>query len=259
MYKNKKCILLTFTSAFLLLAVVGAQLIATVAALRDVGVSEGDWVEYDFIYSGNGTLPPPGEVMDWAKITVLEISGTNITWEEITVYVDQSNETKIYVLDVDTGQGNGTGVLVAKNLNQSDLIYTSPPPSGPFGISFQGATINETIFREYLGGPVEVNHWNLTMSTTVPAGTISNITNLYWFRATGMAAELSVYMLSQPNVGDTLWLKMEAVIIDIIPEFPPSLLLPLFMTATLTTVWVMKTVWSTKKPIKKIPSNQMLK
>ena len=248
---NKKIVLLGFASVFLLLAVIGSQLIATVAALRTVGVSEGDWTEYDFIYSGNETMPPPSEIMEWAKITVLEISGTNITFEEITRYVDHHNETKTYVVDVDTGQGNGTGIFIAKNLNQSDLIYTSPPPSGLFGISFQGATINETISREYLGETVEVNHLNLTMSKTVPGWTQTNFTNLYWYRATGLPAEFSLYMLAQPDVGDAMWLKMEAVIIDIIPEFPLALIVPLFMIATLTAVWLGKTIWSTKKSIKK--------
>ena len=246
---KKKFLLLAFASVFLLSAVIASQLIVTVAALRNVGVSEGDWALYDWAFSTNMTMPPPLEEIDSIKITVLEISGTNITYQWITHYVNDTEETEIYVLDVDTGQGNGTYAFIAKNLNPGDLIYTSPPPDGPIP---QGATINETISLEYLGGSVEVNHWNLNMSETIPGlVTLTKSTNLYWYRATGMMAEMSFYMLVEPDVGNATWSKYEAVIIDIIPEFPPALILPIFIITTLTAVWLGKKIWPTKKLTKK--------
>jgi len=250
---NKKIVLLALASVFMLSAVIGTQLIVAAAAQpREPGVSEGDWALYDVTPSGNATMPPEMNIT-LVKITVQEISDTNITSEFRVHYANGTEETETYVLDVDTGQGNGTGFFIAKNLYEDDLIYTSPPPSGgPFGISFEGATINETIFRTYLGESVEVNHLNMTTSYTYPGYyTVTMSISYYWYRATGMLAEISIYELIQPVEGPTSWIKMEIVIIDIIPEFPPALILPLFMIATLAAVLLGKTIWSTKKLTRK--------
>jgi len=246
---KKKIVLLTLVSVFLLSAVIGSQLIVSVAAVRTVGVSKGDWIEYYTIWSGNGSMPSPGDRGVWGKITVLEVSGTNITFEKITLFADATEETTIHVIDVDTGKGNDTlGFFIAKNLNESDLIYTSPPPpQPPIEIPFQDATINETIWGTYpVVGYVEVNHWNIT----IVDGSVSTSFDYCWFRATGMIASFSLYQQVQLVEGYE-WVKIESVIIDIFPEFPPALILPLFMIATLAAVWLGKTIWSTKKLIKK--------
>ena len=246
---NKKFVLLAFASVFLLSAVIGSQLIVAVAAQpRTVGVSEGDWADYDVTCSGNGTVPWIEDVADWGKVTVQEISGTNIIFEVRARYPNATERTDTYVVDVDTGLGNGSGYFIAANLNAGNLIYTSPDPWE----MFYGATINETISRIYLGESVMVNHWNTTSSQTVPGEmNQTTSTNYYWYRATGMWAEMSMYYLFQPLEGNTTWWEMKVVIIDVIPEFPPALILPLFIIATLAAVWLGKTIWSTKKLTRK--------
>lgn len=248
---NKRFVLLAFASVFLLSAVIGSQLIVSVAAPLNVGVSPGDWAEYDCYPSGNGTMPAEMN-MTWAKITVLDVLGTNITYQDITRYANTSELTYTYWLDVTTGQATNpfaSGVFIAANLTAGDLIYTSPPPYGPIP---PGATINETIWRTYpVVGTVEVNHLNTTDTWTVDTTVVTQSLNYYWYRATGILAEVSIYQIEQPDVGPPTWIKLEVVTFDIIPEFPPALILPLFMIATLTTVWLGKKIWSTKKSIKK--------
>ena len=243
---NRKFVLSAFASVFLLSAVVVAQLIVAVAAQpRIPGVSPGDWVSYSVTFYGNGTMPGM-ENVTWAKITVQEISGTNITFEIRAHYPNATEETDTMVLDVDTGQGNGTSFFIAANLNAGDLIYNSTDPY----ILGARATINETIFRTYAIGNVEVNHWNVT---TVPEGEGWNQTtsmNYYWYKSTGMITEVHVYTLLG-QAGNMTWYEYEIVMIDIIPEFPPALIPLLFMIATLTAVWLGKTMWSTKKSINK--------
>jgi len=244
---NKKIVLLALASMFLLSAVIVA------VAAQEPGVSVGDWALYGVTPSGNATMPPEMNIT-WVKITVQEISSTNITSEFRVHYSNGTEETEIYLVDVDTGQGNGTGFFIAKDLYEGELIYTSPPPSGgPFGISFEGVTINETIpDRTYLGESVEVNHLNMTTTYTYPGYyTVTMSISYYWYRATGMLAEISIYELIQPVEGPTSWIKMEIGIIDIVPEFPPALILPLFMIATLVAIWLGKTIWSTKKLTRK--------
>lgn len=242
---NREFVLLAFASMLLLSAVIGSQLIVSVAA-QSVGVSPGDWAEYAGTPSANGTLPSFMNIT-WSKVTVLEISGTNITFQQIMRYANTTEDMWIGVVDVATGQGNGTGSFIAANLTQGDLIYTDPSP----GAFPPGATINETVSREYLGETVEVNHLNITTSMKTPLpenATLTMFLNFYWYRATGMLAEMSMYQLEQPEVDPATWTKLEIVII---PEFPSALILPLFMIATLAAVWLGKTIWSTKKLIKK--------
>jgi hypothetical protein len=65
-----------------------------------------------------------------------------------------------------------------------------------------------------------------------------------------MLTEISTYQLTQ-NPCNTTWLDEHVEITnagggDVIPEFPPALILPLFMIATMATVFLGKTIWSTK-------------
>jgi len=248
---NKKFVFLAFAYVFLLLAVIGSQLIVVVAA-QGVGVSEGDWVKYDCYPSTNGTLYHPNMNMTWMNVTVLDVLSTNITYQATVRYANGSEATFTATwVDVATGHVSSVyaaGYFIAANLTAGELIYTDPPPE----TVFQGATINETIWGTYpVVGYVEVNHLNTTDTWTIGTTVVTQSLNYYWYRATGILAKSSTYILEQPDVGPSTWSKLEIVTIDIIPEFPPALILPLFMIATLAAVWLGKTIWSTKKSIKK--------
>jgi hypothetical protein len=248
---KKKIVLVALASMFLLSAVIGSQLMVTAAALTRVpGVSPDQWYWYSFTYSGNATMPPANETMEWANATILTVSGTNVTFKMRLHYADGHENASISILNVDTGQGNGTGILIAANLNAGDLIYTSPPTSG---LISTGATINETISRTYSIGTLEVNHLNITKTYTYPG--FENFTvseNVYWGQTTGMLTEMSIYELIQ-RPSNMTWSDMDAVIanVSVIPEFPPALILPLFMIATIAAVWLGKAIWSTKKLTRK--------
>ena len=240
---NKRFVL---SAAFLLSTVVVAQLIVAVAAQpRTLGVSPGDWVSYSMTVYGNATLPTGMENVTWAKITVQEISGMNITCETIAHYPNGTEETETMFVDVNTG-GGGPGFFIAANLNAGDLIYNSTDPYS----MFNGMTINETIVRTYAIGNVEVNHWNLTISYSAPGMNQTSSFNWYWYKSTGVLTEAHMYNLIEQN-GNITWVEVEIMMLDIIPEFPPALIPLLFMIATLTAVWLRKTIWSTKKSINK--------
>jgi len=179
-------------------------------AERTVGVSVGDWAEYSFFYSGNDVMPPPEEMLEWMNIVVEKISGTNVTFSGVRRFADGREEPGTAWVDVDTG-GPAMGSLIAANLNEGDVIYTSPSPG-----YFVGARINETVFREYLGESVEVNHLNLTYNPTIPGHTLIHSLNYFWNRATGLMLEMSLYSLE-----DTIWYEIRTEIVDTNIE-PPS-------------------------------------
>lgn len=204
---------------------------------RIVGVNVGDWGEYTIFCSGNATFPPQLPFgLEWMKLTVQEIFGTNITYEHINHYANGTEEDGINSVDVDTGQGNGIGFFIAANLTAGELIYTSPPPSGPFGLNFGGATINETVSKLYAGETVKTNHLNITRSESYPELNMTTSQNFYWYKATGMVAEMSVSVLYQWAGGNITWLEWRVAITAVIPEFPQFLIMPLFMLTTLLIV-----------------------
>jgi len=209
-------------------------------AIRTVGVEAGDWAQYTVIWSGNGTLPPLEYRTTSIMVTVKEVSGLNITYDTFMHMADGSTYNHTYTLNVETGQGTAGGTIyfIAANLQQGDLIYTEHFMYGI--VNLLGSYVNETTSRDILGQIIEVNHWNTTFSDPSPTANWTSL-DAYWFQATGMLAELSMHQLWQgvnsmstlSNGIVTTWIKAEARIIDIIPEFSPSLILPLLMIATL--------------------------
>jgi len=209
---------LVITATIILIGMFGVK---RALGQRPVGVNVCDWAEYTVFYSGNATFPPqlPLDV-EWMKLTVEDISGTNIMFEQRWHATNGTEVSGINSVDVDTGQGHGTGMFIAKNLNESDLIYTAPPPSGPFGLYFGDLTINETISRLYVGEAVEVNHLNGTESTSIPGGNQTVSLNFYWYRATGIIAEMSAYAVYHWDSGNTTWLEWGIVVsaIEVLPQ-----------------------------------------
>jgi hypothetical protein len=233
---------------FLMSAMIGSRLIVIVSAqTRLPGVSPGDWAQYNETYSGN-TMPPANLLVKWANVVVLGVSGENVTSETVSHYEDGHENTSIYVVNVDTGQGNGTGNFIAANLTEGSLIYTSPPSL--VLSNFTGATINATIFRMYPIGNLTVNYLNTTITYGLLAGeTLSQ--SYYWLKTTGIMTEYSNYLLIQtPSSRTWFYAHMEVTNAGsggAIPEFSPALILPLFMIATIAAVFLGKTIVSTKK------------
>jgi hypothetical protein len=208
--------------------------------LRTVGVNVGDWSLYVFTYQGNVTaMDVEMDVnMTSGLFTVLSVSGTNVTLEMHGYYANGSDTIEAHWIDVDTGEndGNATGMLIAANLMQGDLVYTTQVQP------FMDGTINETINRNYLGSPAEVNHFVTNMTT--PPSEFSNVTfqmDWYWFKATGIPAEMTMnYALESFLTGNKTWFSWSMTIDDVIPEFPATLVAPVFMIATLATAAVYK-------------------
>ena len=214
---------------------------------RTVGVNVGDWAQYSVTHEGNSTAIDMGDEVNWtaATFTVIDISGTNVTMEGHAYYVNGSDFTETGWIDVDTGQsgGNaaGVGTLISANLVQGDLVYTTAVAP------FYGGTINETVTRSYMGSPVDVNHY--VLNTTSPPNEFLNVTyrmDWYWYKATGVPAEMTVNYMEESSVptipemnceenaaSNMTWLSWSMTIAGIIPEFPTAYATAVFMVATL--------------------------
>jgi len=224
---------------------------------RTVGVQEGDWADYVVTYEGNSTEMMGGDLVNVTgmRVTVVSVSGTNVTLESTTDYENGSDTVDTGWIDVETGEQGGNftfaGVLIAANLNQGDPVYTVSQ-------SFFGeGTINETVTRGYLGSMVEVNHFILNM--TIPPNPVINLTyswSWYWYRATGLPAEMTFYYMQESagfipvetsvesvpiaQSSNMTWFEIHLTIVDVIPEFPSTLILPLLMIIALVAVMLRK-------------------
>ena len=231
-------------STLLLLA---SSLCIPAHAQRTVGVQVGDWAEYSVTgaFEGNVTdsLENATDIFENVtsmRLTIVDIVDTNVTMETSLFFANGSSTAEPGWIDVDTGNGTYPGWLIAANLNAGDRVYTDDETM------FSELTINETITREYLGSMVEVNHF--IINATTPPNSLYNMTMLidwYWYRDSGMMAEMRMYMLTE-GFGDMTLVDVSVHLADVIPEFPRFTYLPVFLITTVAAaVLLMKLKQST--------------
>jgi hypothetical protein len=220
---KRKSVTLASLSIALLCAALGIQAVRVMAQqLRTVGVYVGDWAEYSVVYEGNYTGLNMAKMPVSIKLTVVGISGTNITCKTWGAFKNGSQETGAGSVDVESGIGNLTLFIIAADLNKGDSIYN--------GSVYSGFTINETITRNYLGSNVEVNHLNVTQHDTTSGISVNSSANYFWYRDSGLLAEeVTNETIMNTTSGVESWLYDHITVTAAVPEFPVSLILPLFV------------------------------
>ena len=227
---KKKTVLLTLVSVFLLSAMV---VTSVVAQPRIVGVSVGDWFKYGDITVNwssndpNATFPPPGyewmemiNETEWIKMTVENVSGTNITLPTLYHYKNGTEEASGGYVDIDTGDGeNVTLNIISANLDANDTVYASGYLST--------WKINETIVRTYPDGVRNTNHLNMTSEQSWTSNETEyyfyHSTNFYWDKSTGIIVEESFEDINQVGELLTTWsllIRITESNVWVVPEFP---------------------------------------
>jgi len=240
---KKKIVLLTFVLVFLL----SAMVVTSVVAQRIPGVVAGNWFKFDTIdinwssNDPNATFPPPGNEWlaemnetEWMKISVVDVSGTNITVQLLAHNKSGGEETFGGYVDIDTGAGeNTTFMVIAADLDANDTIYTSGP--------YSTWKINETIVKTY---PDEVRETNLLNWTWGPYSWTVGETdyyyyhtmNFYWDRSTGMLVEEYFEEINQTGDYLTTWSSLFMITesnVWVVPEFPTwTSILPILIVLT---------------------------
>ena len=234
---KKRIVFLTLISVSLLSTMV---LTSVVAQPRIVGVNVGDWFEYNDVAvtwssnDPNATFPPSGwewlketNETEWMRLSVEQVSGTNITLQMLTHYRNGTEETSGGDVDIDTGDGNMTFMAISADLNANDTIYSSP--------DWSDYKINETISRTYPDGVRNTNHLNMTyeyswnISETQYYYYMSQ--NFYWDRESGIFVESHFEVTNQTGEYLTTWSSLARITdsnVWVIPEFPtwtPTLLI----------------------------------
>jgi hypothetical protein len=234
---EKGKIILAFLPIALLLTIVGSS---AATPVRTPGVVAGDTFTYGNVnfswYSDDPTATPPSE---WSGLngtayflgTIENVVGTNVTSSSQVHLNNGTIQTQSGWVDVDTGNGNMTFLLISAGLNPGDPIYSNS--------TYSTWTINETIPETYSGVARDTNHLNVTMEESIESYYIYTSMNFYWDRATGVLTKLSItenetityttdWSVSFALTGSSKW---------VIPEFAglPSTLL---LLASLTFVTI---------------------
>ena len=175
-----------------------------------VGVSVGQSAEYTYAFSGterfsNGSLnmSVPFDVGYIEKITIQEISGTNVTIEVVRTQLDGTKETANWWVDVSTGDGTASGVAISANRNSGEMAY-------PDWVNNESTTegadrINETILMKLGDTFIEVNH--LALMYTVedqPA-----YWDYYWEKSTGLLVKFTIRGTEVDEEGMTRYLNYQ--------------------------------------------------
>lgn len=237
-----------FLLTLLLMSLLSAMIVTSSAQTRTVGVSPGDWFKGNITVNWssndpNATFPPSSyewlEEMnetDWMLISVLSVSGTNITLQSTSHFKNGNETIESGWLNIDTGEGNMTWMAISANLNANDTLYTSGPISH--------YTINETLTRTY---PDSVRETNLLNMTYEYSWTIDETQyyyyfteNFYWDKAAGILVEDYFGEINQTGEYTTSWSSLYRITesnVWVVPEFPTwTAILIVFVIITAATV-----------------------
>ncbi len=205
-----------------------------------MGVKEGDWIKYGN-FSVVSTGPEPTHFQkelnktDLMLITVQTILATNITYEVDWHFKNGTDLIFTDWIDVVSGVNPDSKLtdpfafFISTNLPVGAGLYNVA--TGPF----VGWEINETINREYLGIVGETQHTNI-LSSLIGA---THTYNIYWDKGSGVLTEYNYSMTVVYPSSPTIEVHFEIIESNPtwpIPEFPNSILIPLFMMATLLAV-----------------------
>lgn len=211
-------------------------------AETSVGVSIGDWVTYEVGFSTNGTVVDPSGIPTNMSFQVLAVAATNITLYVSFDYADGSSQLSTFTIDVGTARvynasgdlDTGWSWVIPANLQTNDfvnLVFNSRDEP-----SF-AARINETVYRQYLGVNVQVNHLNLTTH----AGSDLYSYDCYYAKDTGMLFEMSSYYYTHEG-NATRADKLEFTLsgASVIPEFTIPSMVQLLAVISLATAILYK-------------------
>jgi hypothetical protein len=157
------------------------------SAAGSIGVFSGQTAEYTYAISGtvrnsDGTLNRtiPYIVAYVEKITILEVSGTNVTFEFERDSLNGTDDAGTCWIDVSSGNGTGYFVVVSANVNAGGLLY--PDWKNAEQTSEGAPAVNETVSLASADGTITANH--LSYVNTVDEQTYYE--DYYWEKSSGL-------------------------------------------------------------------------
>ena len=221
-------------AVFLFCALLSALVPPMLAVEYNHGVLVGQYVKY-----GNFVVTPSLFQFEWAKAEVIALSGKEVTLRisgQLNIGAAIPGSGSILTYNIETGMSNGPidqstywnlSVIIAGNLNAGDSI---PPLSS-------GYIVNKTETRPYLGVSRTIN----ILEAKYSDANYDNQWTLAYDKVSGMLLESEIKITQKNPTPITTKISFgvtETNIFAAIPEFPSSLIPPVYMFAMLTALTI---------------------
>jgi len=92
---------------------------------QTVGVREGDWMEYDIVVTGTGSLPPTHDVR-WMRMDVLSVDDVAFSVNVTVRYANETMGSSVWKYNFTEGITGGWTIIPA-NLNVGDTFFDYSP------------------------------------------------------------------------------------------------------------------------------------
>jgi hypothetical protein len=156
-----------------------------VSAAGSVGVVVGQSAEYTYGISGtvrdsNGSLTEalPFTVSYTEKLTITQVTGTNVTFQFARDFLNGTTEGGLSWVDLSNGNGTGNFVIISANTGAGDMLY--PDWLNSYSTTEGALLANDTVSLMYNGAPIEACH----LGYVNEYGNYS--ADYYWEKSTGL-------------------------------------------------------------------------
>ena len=205
--------------------------------MSNVGVVGGDNFRFSYTcyFSSNDPhTPPPSSFSainqtDYFMINVTAVSGASVNFETTLRGLNGSSSLGVCSMNVGTGASSISGYggpasssgfyFMARNVGMMGRMFPS---------SSLSPTVNDTFSMPYSGGARLTNHF--VTSTTANGMTVNS--DFYFDQATGMMVQWRQETLQTNGsyqTNSTQTMKMTSSNVWVIPEFPTSNIVPIFI------------------------------
>jgi hypothetical protein len=204
-----------------------------------VGVAKGDFFRYSYscyFISNDPNAVPPADFTwinqtDYFMINVTRVSGDSVSFSTMLLGLNGSSNLGVCSMNVGTGGAMISGYGGPSNANN---LYFMARNIGMMGRMFPSSsvspTINDTFMMTYVEGSRLTNHFS---TTTNRSGTMTNL-DFYYDQATGMMVQWrqeTIQTNGNLQTNSTQMMKVTASSVWVVPEFPTSMIVPIFIVA----------------------------
>jgi hypothetical protein len=167
-----------------LLAVLAVSIVVSSAFAHtelQVGVEEGDWIEYNIDVTGAGALPPTHDVR-WMRMDVLQVQDTAFSTNFTVRYANGTLGSAVWQFNFSEGNTEGW-LIIPSNLGLGDTFYDSSMHTGePVYVAIEGeeerTVLGATRTVTYASDSLRHKEWDKATGVFVGSSEhLKNITN----------------------------------------------------------------------------------
>lgn len=121
----KRATVLSLTGLVLCFVIFVLSFTASVSAEQLVGVKKGDWIEYDIVVTGTGSLPPTHDVQ-WMRMDILTVDDMAFSVNMSVRYANGTLGSAVWEYNFTEGKTGGWMIIPA-NLSVGDTFFDCSP------------------------------------------------------------------------------------------------------------------------------------